>query len=96
MTGVPVMPMTGTRSPQLTAPLGTAVAPPGSRLVFHSGAPALVVQGLRDVASLVFFGRDRRRLEAPELGLEPDARECGDVGHGEGFEPDDLSGERNG
>jgi hypothetical protein len=42
MTGVPVIPMTGVRSSQFTTPLGTAVAPLGSRLTFHSGAMALV------------------------------------------------------
>ena len=42
MTGVPVMPISGVRSPQPLTLLDTAVAPLGSRLTFHSGAMALV------------------------------------------------------
>jgi hypothetical protein len=42
MTGVPVMPISGVRSPQPLTLLDTAVAPLGSRLTCHSGAMALV------------------------------------------------------
>ena len=68
MTGVLVMPMIGCMSPQGWKELGTAVAPAGSRLVFHSGAPAAGRVGVEGVDAVVLGGREDNVVRPPADG----------------------------